>query len=191
MRSPKLIPSLTTSSRLLPALAALALSTSLVAGLAQAQTASAPAPAKPVASAPKGRDLPDPAQRAQEHLARLKADLKITAAQDKAWQAFAAQATQQAQAMKTQHDQQPDRAELAKLHAPERMARHTEQMKQHLAAMETLNKAVKDLYAVLTPEQQTLADKHFERMHRGMGGKGGRDGEHGKGHGHGGRGHDR
>lgn len=48
--------------------------------------------------------------------------------------------------------------------APERMSQHTEMMKQRLAGMETMANAVKDLYAILTPEQKAIADKHFQMM---------------------------
>lgn len=103
----------------------------------------------------------DPVAQSEKRLAEFKTQLKITPAQESAWQAFANRASQQAQAMKTLMAQQPDTSGTA----PERMARHTEQMKTRLADMEAMNKVVKDLYAVLTPEQRTLADQHFDRMH--------------------------
>lgn len=107
---------------------------------------------------------------AEKRLAAFKTELKITAQQEPAWQAFADQATQRAKAMQAARQQMhaaPEPAGAAKPSAPERMAQHLEQMKQHLADMETMQGAVKNLYAVLTPEQRTLADQHFERMHRG------------------------
>jgi hypothetical protein len=117
----------------------------------------------------------DMAAMADKHLARLKTELKITAQQEPAWQAFAAKATEQAKAMQAQHQQhmqEHDKAATTNLSAPDRMAEHLSQMKQHLAGMESMQAAVKDLYAALTPEQRALADKQFERMHRGPGGPG-------------------
>lgn len=115
----------------------------------------------------------DVAAMAEKRLANLKNELKITAQQEPAWQAFAAKATEQAKAMQAQHQQnmqERDKAGTAGVPAPERMAQHLDQMKQRLANMESMQASVKNLYAALTPEQRALADKHFERMHRGPGG---------------------
>lgn len=119
----------------------------------------------------------DVAAFAAKRLAALKSELKITAQQEAAWQAFAAKAAEQAKAMQAQHQQRLqglDRPGPAPVSAPERMAQHLDQMrqhldqmKQHLANMESMQGAVKDLYAVLTPEQRALADQHFEHLHRG------------------------
>lgn len=125
-------------------------------------------PGRPGEAGPRGLAPMDPAARTQAQLDELKTSLKLNSSQDKAWQAFAKQATQQAEAMKAQHAQRPAPQADDKLHAPELMARGTEQLKQQLAQMEAMNKAVKDLYAALTPEQQSLADRHFERLHAGM-----------------------
>lgn len=101
------------------------------------------------------------AAMADSHLAELKATLKITTAQEGAWQAFATKAKQQAQTMQARHSKMQEAAGTA----PERMARHIEMMKQHIGDMEAMTAALKDLYAVLTPEQQALADQHFAKMH--------------------------
>ena len=99
---------------------------------------------------------------ASARLDKLKTDLKITTAQDAAWQAFAGKAKQQIENMQTMHKQSPPPASSAPaLSAPERMDKGIEFMKQRLASMETMNAALKDLYAVLTPEQKTIADQHF------------------------------
>ena len=116
----------------------------------------------------------EPGAMAEQHLTRLKTELKITAAQEPAWSAFAAKATEQAKAMhalQLQNPQNPPAAD-AKTSAPERMALHVDLMKQHLAGMEAMGAAMKDLYAALTPEQRALADQQFGRM-----------GRHGRGHG--------
>jgi periplasmic protein CpxP/Spy len=117
----------------------------------------------------------DPAAMAQRHLKGLKADLKITAQQEPAWQAFSAKVAERAQAMKAKMTERQQSAG-APLAAPDRMAQHIDDMNQRLASMQTMQAALKDLYAVLTPEQKAIADEHAQRM----GGPGARRG-HGMG----------
>jgi protein CpxP len=105
----------------------------------------------------------EPGAMAEKHLADLKTQLKITAQQEPAWQAFAAKATERAKAMQSLQAQHTSATD-AKTAAPDRMAQHIDAMKQHLAGMETMQVALKDLYAVLTPEQRTVADQHASRM---------------------------
>lgn len=94
-----------------------------------------------------------------ERLAALKAELGITAKQDFAWQAFADNAKK---------NQETRQAWFAKMHearsagsAPELLAQQTELMKQRQVDMEANAKALKDLYAALTPEQKAIADQRF------------------------------
>jgi periplasmic protein CpxP/Spy len=107
----------------------------------------------------------DPSVMVDSHLNDLKAQLKITAAQDAAWQTFTAAAKQQAagmQAMRAQMQQDSGTA-------PERMAQHATAMQQRGAAMATMTTAFNALYTVLTPEQQAIADQNFGMTgHRGM-----------------------
>jgi LTXXQ motif family protein len=102
-------------------------------------------------------------------LADSKAQLKITSAQEAAWSKYAALVTQQAEAhanMRTQMHAQmsdPKTASTAD-HAAQRETMH--KFKQdNLAARNT---ALTDLYAVLTPEQKTVADRRLQgpRGHR-------------------------
>jgi Spy/CpxP family protein refolding chaperone len=116
----------------------------------------------------------NPAARVEGHLAALKAELRITPAQEAAWQTFATKARQQAEARIAQRTQRVAHKTAATLTAPEFMAQRTARMKQGLASMETMTAAVTELYGVLTPEQKALADKQFARGQRG-----GRGGEHG------------
>ena len=108
----------------------------------------------------------DPAAMAEAHLSDLKAQLKITTAQESAWQTFAAQAKAQAasmQAMRAQMQQDTGTA-------PERMAQRTTAMQQRAAGMATMTTAFSALYAVLTPEQKAIADQNVGMMsHGGMG----------------------
>jgi hypothetical protein len=121
----------------------------------------------------------DPGARAEQRLARLHTDLKVTAEQEPLWQAFAEKARAEAgkgmQAMR-------DNAQDLSLSAPERMSRVTEVMKQRVAAMESVNDSFRRLYDALTPDQKRVADIHAARMGRmghhrgpmrGMGGMGG------------------
>jgi periplasmic protein CpxP/Spy len=102
----------------------------------------------------------DPATMIDSHLGELKAQLKITTGQEAAWQTFTAAAKQQATSMQTMHTQMQQGTGTA----PERMAQRTAAMQQRAAGMATMTNALKDLYAALTPEQQTIADQHFSMM---------------------------
>jgi len=124
----------------------------------------------------------DLVEHVQQRLAHLKVDLKITAAQEKAWQAYVTQATRQAEAAKARLAKRPSPEALDKLSAPERMALRTEAMKQRVADQEAQNKAFKTLYAALTPDQQKLADSHAGHD-RGPGRERGRGDDHGPRHG--------
>jgi Spy/CpxP family protein refolding chaperone len=105
------------------------------------------------------------------HLTDLKTKLKITPAQEGAWTTFTT-------AMKPSADmgtKRPDRAELEKLPMPERIDKMRALRKEHMAAVEAAmdkrEDAAKALYAVLSPEQQKIADAEHARMmerHHGM-----------------------
>lgn len=112
--------------------------------------------------AAQGKGKMDFAALAAARLDKLKAELKITPAQEKAWQAFADQSKQQMGQMQTLRDQfQPPAADAPQPTAPERMEKSIEFMKQRLSHMEAMNVAMKELYASLTPEQKTAVEKHF------------------------------
>ena len=96
----------------------------------------------------------------ERHLANLKAQLKITPAQEPAWQAFATKAKEQADTMRAMRAKMLD----ATGPAPERMRQRTELMKQRVGNMETMTAALSDLYAALTPEQKAIADQHVGMM---------------------------
>lgn len=110
----------------------------------------------------------DPAERAEQRLDYLKYQLKITAAQEPLWNAFAEQTKAGAgKGMQALQGQAAD----AKLTAPERMARMQSLMEERLAALKGVSESFSRLYAALTPEQQQIADRHAARM--GKGGMGG------------------
>lgn len=119
----------------------------------------------------KGKSKMDFAANAAARLEQLKTELKLTPAQEKAWQAFADQSKQQMGQMQTMRDQfQPPAANAPQPPMPERMDKAIEFMKQRLTHMEAMNASMKELYATLTPEQKTVVEKHFaQRPAQGQG----------------------
>jgi protein CpxP len=100
---------------------------------------------------------------AARRAAKLHDELKITPAQENAWNAFVASMTPPARGPR------PDRAAQAGLSAPQRLAQHIERQKQRTAAMEQRLGAVSSFYAVLSPEQKKTFDDKAARI--GHGGK--------------------
>lgn len=111
-----------------------------------------------------------------KRLTELKAKLKITAAQEGGWTAFAA-------AMKVPSNQMgkhPDGTEMEKLSTPERIDKMKALRSQHMAdmlsSMDRRDEATKTFYASLSAEQKKTFDAEHARMgvHHG--------GDHGKRH---------
>lgn len=98
-----------------------------------------------------------PVARQDARLAFLKEELKITADQQAAWDAYATAVKAQAAAMEAFHAQAP----AANVTPGERIEQHANFAKLRADQMTALSAAVKDLYAVLTPEQKTTADQYF------------------------------
>ncbi len=166
--------------------------TALLAALALpvlAQTAPATPPAASASSAAEsrhqaghrhGRHHGDHAQRHARHLAELKGQLQLPAAQEPAWAAFTA-ALQPAE-----RPARLDREGMDKLTTPERIDRMRALRAQHAAEADRRGEATKAFYAALAPEQQKTFDARTLHGHR-MGGMKGAEGRHGHG-GHGGHG---
>lgn len=115
----------------------------------------------------------DPAKmqaRIDKRHAELKAQLKLTAAQEGAWTTYTAAMKPPAELMA----KRPDRAELDKLSTPERIdkmkALRTQRMNDMSAAMDKRGEATKAFYATLTPEQQKAFDASAMRRHGRWGG---------------------
>lgn len=93
-------------------------------------------------------------------LAALKTQLKITTTQETAWKAYEGAVTQQAAAMQAMRDQfhaqwqntKPGEA------APDMAAQHQAMWQLRQSSWQAQDKAFKDLYAALTPEQQALVN---------------------------------
>jgi len=108
-----------------------------------------------------GMGRADPARmqaRMEQRQAVLKAELKLTPAQEGAWTTFTA-------ALKPPVEpagKRPDLVELAKLSTPQRIdqmkALHTQRQTQMNAIMDKRAEATKVFYAALTPEQQKVFD---------------------------------
>lgn len=123
----------------------------------------------------------DPARRQarmEKRLAVLKAQLKLTAAQEGAWTTFTT-ALKPPAGPQVKH---PDAIEMAKLTTPERIdkmkALHSQHVNDMSAAMDKRGEATKAFYAALTPEQQKVFDASTLR-HWGFAGRmgGPRDGQ--------------
>lgn len=96
-------------------------------------------------------------ERMDEHAQRLHDALKITPAQEGAWQAYLSAR----KSNMPQHDQ-IDRAAMKEMPAPQRMEKHIEMAKARITRMESNLAATKTFYAALTPEQQKLFDEKTE-----------------------------
>jgi len=98
-----------------------------------------------------------PTERSEARLSFLKNELKITADQEAAWDAYAKQVKTRAETMQAFHAQGPIAAESA----AERIEQHAARMKLRADQEQAMSLAVKDLFAVLTPEQKTVANQYF------------------------------
>lgn len=165
-----------------------------VAAVAQTQTAPAPAATPQAQQNHRGahaQRAEDPAraermraqrqERMAKRLGELKAQLRITAAQEGAWTTWTS-ALQPNRA----GFQRPDRAEFARMTTPERIDRMKAQRAARNAEMDKRLDATKVFYASLASEQKAVFDAVGTRYLQGKG-RGGHRG-HGGHHGHHGRG---
>ena len=107
------------------------------------------------------RAHPDPVAMVDKRLARFKQELKITGDQETAWTAYAEKTRNN---VKDMRDQMQAAMKDPAQTAPERFDRHIELMKKRLVGFQNMDDALKSLYAALTPEQKSIADRHFARM---------------------------
>ncbi|MDP3228693.1 MAG: Spy/CpxP family protein refolding chaperone [Acidovorax sp.] len=120
-----------------------------------------------------------------KHLAALKSDLKLTAAQEPAWTSFTTSM------QPGERTARLDRQDVPTLTTPERIDRMRALRAQHAAEADRRGEVTKTFYATLTPEQQKTFDAKAHRGGHRMGGMkgGGGEGDHGQyGHPHGKRG---
>jgi Spy/CpxP family protein refolding chaperone len=116
-------------------------------------------------------------QMRAQRVAKLHDELKITPAQESAWNAFVA-SMKPAQRADQQHG---DRAAMANLSAPERAQKMIERQKARTAHMEQRLAALNSFYSVLSPDQKKVFDEKAARMQSRFGRHGGHGGwQHGQ-----------
>lgn len=96
-------------------------------------------------------------RRAERHLAALKAELKITDAQVKAWDGYAAAVAAAAKVMAEQRKAAMDKGGTATL--PQRLDVHEAMLVSHLEHLRKTKAAANALYVVLSDDQKKIADK--------------------------------
>jgi Spy/CpxP family protein refolding chaperone len=101
---------------------------------------------------------------ASTHTAQLKAELKITPAQQPAWKAYEAAIVQQAAAMQTARGKMLELMQNTQPGSPEFIGQRDAMIKQHDAGFAARTAALKELQAVLTPEQRAIADRGLGPM---------------------------
>ena len=110
------------------------------------------------------------AERHAKHMGALKEKLKITPAQENAWNHYSA-SMQPPTHPARDGQQRMDRDAFAQLSTPERIDRMQAMHAQRDAAMRERGESIKAFYAQLTPEQQTTFDaetlRHGKGGHRG------------------------
>ncbi|HKK06353.1 MAG TPA: Spy/CpxP family protein refolding chaperone [Gammaproteobacteria bacterium] len=110
-------------------------------------------------------------QRRAERLAQLKEALKLTPAQQGAWQAFA-DATAKRPDFAGHWKRDKSNAQAKPVPAPEKFDRRIEFAEQRLAHLKSVAAAMHKLYDTLSPEQRQTMDGFFVRHHH----RGHRDG---------------
>ena len=113
-----------------------------------------------------GRSPEKMAARFEKRQSELRDKLKLNANQEGAWQTYVARIKPVAPV------KHPDRAEMEKLPAPERMEKMFGFMQEKEKRMADRIAATKEFYAVLTPEQKKIFDEEFlpgrgHRRHHG------------------------
>lgn len=103
---------------------------------------------------------------AATRLADLKTELKITPTQEAAWLTFENQAKQQSAAMQAMRSQMQSQMQNQQPGATSTdfAAQRNAMMALRDANRTARDAAVKDLYAVLTPEQKAIADQRLNAM---------------------------
>ena len=94
-------------------------------------------------------------------LAYLKAELKITEAQEPLWKAYAAAARDNAKGMLDRCTTMMNPKGAAGLSLPDRLDQHEQFMAAQLNSLRAMNKALKPLYAAPSEDQKKAADQMF------------------------------
>lgn len=146
-----------------------AVATALLASLSMpsfAQTAAAPADkavATQAAADHHKHQRGDRMEHMKQRLEKLKAELKLTPAQEGAWTTYT-------EAMKPGERPAPgDREAFAKLTTPQRIDKMRELRAKRSAEMDRRGEATKAFYTQLNADQQKTFDSAAMRMHKGQG----------------------
>jgi periplasmic protein CpxP/Spy len=107
----------------------------------------------------KGRDEGKQTEMFQKHQTELHDKLKLTAAQESAWEILQTKIKPEAR------DEKPSQAEFDKLTTPERIDRMQGMHKERQAHMETIGTATKDFYAQLNANQKKVFDENAFPRH--------------------------
>jgi hypothetical protein len=94
-------------------------------------------------------------------LAYLKAELKITDAQEALWNAYAAAVRDNAKAMLSHCNAMMSQRGGSTTNLPDRLDQHVQFMAAQLDAMRAMNKVLKPLYAALSDSQKQTAEQLF------------------------------
>jgi hypothetical protein len=92
-------------------------------------------------------------------LAYLKAELKITEAQEPLWNTYAAAARDNTNSMLARCTTMMNRHSGSTVSLPDRLDQNEQLMAAHLDAMRAMNKALKPLYTALSESQKQTADQ--------------------------------
>jgi Spy/CpxP family protein refolding chaperone len=160
---------------LLTGLAALSLGGAMLGAQAQSQAPDAHPKAQLSKEERQARHAEFAAKRDQmraQRVAKLHDELRITPAQESAWNGFVASMK------RPQHagGQHGDRAAWAGLSAPQRAEKMIERQKARTAAMEQRLAALNSVYSVLSPDQKKVFDDRTARMQSHFGRHGGHGG---------------
>jgi len=149
------------SSNRMIALTVAALLAAPAAALAQSAQAPGQAPAAPALSAPgAGKAAPGGAvARVEQHIKELRAQLKITPAQEGQWQQFAQIMRDNAREMDQAVMQRAQ--QFSSMTAVEDMESYEKIAEAHVQHLQKLLPAFSNLYAAMTPEQKQRADEVF------------------------------
>jgi predicted lipid-binding transport protein (Tim44 family) len=92
-------------------------------------------------------------------LAYLKAELKITEAQEQLWKSYAAASRDNTNTMLARCTTMMNRHSGSTASLPDRLDQNEQLMAAHLDAMRAMNKALKPFYAALSDDQKKTADE--------------------------------
>jgi len=106
----------------------------------------------------------DPA-KVDARLDKLKTDLKLTSAQQGAWQRYASFVREQAKQRREQFDKMREQTPPAR--TPERLDRMSEHMQEHMKAMEAMKEETRRFYDGLSESQKATFDQAMPRPRQG------------------------